>query len=230
MTNYGQRLTLCTFTGVDETTSFKDLRRLQKDFPFVEIGVLNWPGHADELRYPTIDWIKDFLKETRGGHKALHLCGDSVDAFIAGDKKIRKLAERFDRVQLNFNQAAQSKDIEALNAAVLAYGKPVVTQHNDGNATLWQQITAPNHNVLFDGSSGTGTKPDTWPAPLPFKVCGYAGGLTPKNYATEVAKMFKIAGQRPFWTDMETGVQASGGGFDVAKARKVAQIAAGFRV
>jgi len=77
----------------------------------------------------------------------------------------------------------------------------------------------PNHAILFDASGGHGVSPEYWPAHLPDKSCGYAGGLGPDNLARELPRIQEAAGQGPYWIDMEGKLRNEADRFDLARAR-----------
>ena len=111
----------CTFTGVDESTSFIELSNLIRAFPFIEFGILfSYSRAGKEPRYPSLDFIKEFATwakafntDTSGLDQisiALHICGqaakDCLQVTEPSDERfatLKALIPSFDRVQLNIN-------------------------------------------------------------------------------------------------------------------------------
>ena len=131
----------CTFTGVDESTSFTDLESLIAEFPFIEFGILYSDAWypTPRPRYPSLDFIKEFAawfygyysshpEQQSHGSIALHICGDAVfDLLNIGDghsepserPELKKLIPDFDRVQLNINLKIKLIDgIDWMKAAI----------------------------------------------------------------------------------------------------------------
>src|SRR5689334_18618263 len=90
------KLFCVTLTGADDLTPPRDLARVQKEFPFVEWGILIYPdrpNQAGSARYPSLGWIDRFLEEVPHGHKALHVCGAAVPKLLDGDAEMVNLAK-----------------------------------------------------------------------------------------------------------------------------------------
>ena len=104
--------------------------------------------------------------------------------------------------------------------------KTIITQHNDANRDLWQEMKEfENHAVLFDKSGGRGQSPEQWSAPLPGVTCGYAGGLGPENLAFELDRIHVAANGSPFWIDMEGKLRTGSDKFDLDHAKACLDIA-----
>jgi phosphoribosylanthranilate isomerase len=51
--------------------------------------------------------------------------------------------------------------------------------------------------------------------------CGYAGGIGPENVIEILKKIGDVAGETPFWIDMESRVRDDQDRFDITKAESV---------
>jgi hypothetical protein len=200
------KLLAVSLTGADDGVDPQALKDLSEKFPLVEWAILSSAARAGTPRYPTEAWVERFHETCPNVRKALHLCGKDVDAFIAQDARILEKVSKFDRVQLNFNQRRQPKDLAAL-ADVANSVKPfIILQYNSANFTLWPTLRNKiyNSSFLFDSSGGGGRSPENgWPKMLPVTLCGYGGGIGPDNIETEFAEIARIAGDDWFWIDME---------------------------
>ena len=204
-------LHVVSLTGADDRVAPAALRALSEQFPVVEWAILSSQKQQGASRYPTEDWVAAFHRECPDVNKAIHLCGRDVDAFLAGAGWVLDKVSQFDRIQLNFNQRRQPKDLEALARVANGLEQTIILQHNSANETLWEQLRGeiPRLAFLFDSSGGRGLHPDAgWPAMLPGTVCGFAGGLGPHNVASELATIAGIAAGQRFWLDMESKLRA----------------------
>lgn len=200
-------LHLVSLTGADDAVDPAALLELSHQFPLVEWAILSSQQRAGESRYPSEEWVARFHATCPGVRKAIHLCGKDVDLFLARDARILEKVNRFDRVQLNFNQRRQPKDLEVLAQVANSIPQTVILQHNSANASLWTDLRGKIDRLvmLFDASGGRGASPQQgWPEMLDGAVCGFAGGLGPHNVATELATIAAIAAGRSFWIDMES--------------------------
>lgn len=206
-------LMYCTLTGVDEKTDFGWIAEASVRYPFVEWGILfsHSPGEKDE-RYGTRTHIERFARHAwpEGINSALHVCGKAVESFVEDVNGVRDLASRFGRVQLNFNLGRSAFGVPKLDEAIREFGRAVITQHNEANATVAQAVTAANHQVLFDASGGRGLRAAEWPPRVNGKVYGYAGGFGPETAGDDLEGAARAAGGLPFWIDMETKLREGG--------------------
>lgn len=197
---------LVTFTGADDRTSINALHDFVGQYPLLtEFAVLYSPGRIGEPRYPTKAWLERFA-ESNMVQCSLHICGSGLDELLADDPWLTQLVTAFRRVQLNFSYRRRP-DFTPAMASRLAQTfsdscHSLITQHNANNADFTMQVDSPHH-VLFDASGGRGISPATWPAYLPRKLCGYAGGLGPDNIREELVRISAAAAGKPFWIDME---------------------------
>lgn len=247
-------LTLCTLTGADETTEFNDLASLHRVFPFVEFAFLFSPDRAGAGgRYPSVAWLHAVLArakhETPAMHVAVHFCGRGVHELVNREQNsaamglLRHLDTEFGssaRIQLNFNlkRLATGQEPGFLHRlASLIENHPrltFITQRFPGNLPVLSALAGlSNHVVLFDGSGGQGLSPAGWEAPVTSPT-GFAGGLGPRNLATELARITEaiqasVTPQAPFWIDMESSLRNSDDQFDLLQAKACLEMADAYR-
>ncbi len=187
----------------------------------VEWGVLWSRGGQGLGRYGMLDDVAALGRAAwdGGSRLALHVCGRDVAELLAGTGCVSEVATLFPRVQVNLRADTwTARGIRDLCGRLP--GTTVITQHNAANADLWSDLAGvPNHAVLFDASGGRGASPETWPAPLPGKLCGYAGGLGPGNLAAELRRISEASAGLPTWVDMEGRLRDEGDRFVMDRAR-----------
>jgi hypothetical protein len=71
----------CGFTGVDNLTPISQLIEISERYPFVEWGVSFSSANMGQPRYPTLEWITQFLELSPYSRKAAHLCYESLSMF-----------------------------------------------------------------------------------------------------------------------------------------------------
>jgi hypothetical protein len=200
---------------------------ITREFPFVEWGILFSEKRAGQPRYPDEDWLARFNRICAKANMAAHLCGGFyIKGFLDGSVKV----SGFNRIQLNFNAGKMGKALQSLEQRIKQNGRvQVITQHNDANSDLWVRLQhLRNHAILFDQSGGHGVGPAEWEIPLPGVKCGYAGGLNPNNLARELSRIALVAGEKPTWIDIESGVRDEYDRLDLEKVRKCLAIASGY--
>ena len=214
--------TFVTLTGADDFTEIGELFELSRQFDYVEWGILWHAERHGSGRYPSLAWIDRIagtFSRYPNAHFALHICGgQALSDFLSDIGTVTECARNFGRIQLNLKAA--NVDLTALVSAVLRRPEQVViTQHNMSNPDLWKVLgNCANHAVLFDESGGNSISPVSWPAPMPGKHCGYAGGLGPRNLRLELERIESAAQGQPFWIDMEGNLRSSDR-FDLQLAR-----------
>jgi hypothetical protein len=230
-------------TGADCKVNAADLVALSQRFPFVEWSFLYSPDRAgvDVPRCPTVDKIKEFRDVCgKHGHVAMHLCESALKDFINGDPATFDLMQGFPRIQLNleFGSAkglyhSTHEITRALAERVQAapqwrfilqcpFDQESLRLKDEGLLPLFKN--APNVDILFDSSAGSGTRPKSWPAPLDGFFCGYAGGITPESYEEDLEKMRKVVPvNMAISTDLESGVRTDDI-FDLIKATRILEI------
>ena len=225
------RIKYCSITGADDEVDIEHLSIIAKKHPFVEWAVLLLPEWEGQPRFPTMGWIRTFVKKYRGENIALHFCGQALLDFIAGKEAVLELMSGFGRIQLNleFGNMEGKFDPAALTARVKSFsGREFIIQYGRDRESLLSLLKdMPNHAVLFDKSAGSGFCPDSWDAPLKGHFCGYAGGLTPDNLKRNLGLISCAAAGQTTWIDMESGVRTNDR-FDLEKVCRVLEIAKGY--
>ena len=236
-------LTRLTLTGADDPTSIEEMFALHRRFPFIEYGILYHSEKAGTGRYPSLRWIEALIEHC-GIHNddpppfALHLCGVTANRAFGGWRDFLpasialllaktgvRLDDVFGRVQMNLNLMAQLFTAADVQAACLVHSEVnVITQHNENNKGLAEKVGALNHQVLFDASGGKGLTPDAWPPAMSDRLCGYAGGLRLENLAAEMPKIFRAAGGKDHWIDLETGLRDADDKFSLDLCEQVASL------
>lgn len=227
MPNFG-KLTHCTLTGVDEKTDLPELIDLSVEHPIAEWGFLYSPKRQGQPgRYPSVGFLrKSFHELPLHVRVALHICGSGVLQLIEGEPVVTELVQlvgqRGGRIQLNFSAHAISNfTLDRVRDCIQRFPLiEFITQYNEANVHVWKSLCdVPNHSVLFDASGGRGIAADAWSAPLDGVRCGYAGGLGPQNMALELQEIQTVAGDAPFWIDMEGKLRDGADWFDVGACK-----------
>ena len=228
-----------SLTGADDQVSLAELARLGGEFPFVEWALLYLPGKEGEPRNPTRAWRESFFEARLPGHSAVHLCGAAAFEQLLAGELPRDIAQA-DRLQLNINARgtdfADDAVLEVFSRA-LALGPALILQYHSGTAAVIERFLAtlsagdlPRVHVLLDESRGKGMPPAQWSVPTSLRAhapfIGFAGGLGPGNVQAAMADMSTLGVCH--WIDMESGIR-SDNQFDLAKARRVLELAAAQR-
>lgn len=214
-------LSAVALTGADDLTDPRELREVSREYPLAEWAILLAPEMTGQPRYPQREWIEEFLATCPQAQRSLHLCGQSIHDFIAGEKDVCELASRFNRIQLNFFQRRNPVKLDELEAAITRSARPVIVPYNPSNAAVVESLKTP-HQILFDRSGGTGRLPTTgWPQAFSGSECGYAGGLGPDNLEQQLPLIFKAAAGQRIWIDMESSLRDQSGMFSLAAVRQV---------
>lgn len=213
-----------TFTGIDESSKPRDLLELLRREPRLELGILFSDTQVGQGRYPSHRWIESITAEFARFNCpfALHVCGSARRRFLSdGRLSGFEALPRFRRVQLNgqFTEEQASQLQQILDAST-AHFPALITQH-DATPWLTQRVRHEHHQVLFDASGGNGVLRETWPAPLPGKSCGYAGGLGPATLERALPQIWQVAGATPFWIDMESSLRSDDDQFSFDAAHRV---------
>jgi len=211
----------CTLTGADEAVDPTALAQIAKTYPYVEWGILCSGAPVAVQSFPSTTWIERFKLVCDDCNKSIHLCGNTVEAFIRGDSNILRLVRGFDRVQLNFRQAAlEPVSLLRLRARIAAYPTQIfITQHNTGNASLLESLAGiKNHALLIDYGNRV---PEHWPDPVPGIVCGYAGGLGQDNLLMELINIGAITDGSAQWVDMDNMLRDAKNNFNLAIAEAI---------
>ena len=236
------KLKQVTITGADNSIDYNDLFKITKDYPFVEWGILLSKNSEGYSRFPTWDWIEGLITEKPPGvNLSGHLCGSWVRNIVGGGLEFinakRDLAYGFGRYQLNFhgNRHGLSNPeafIKALFHLTALYHQQIIFQWDGVNEILYHkarsiygQQSSIEAVVLYDVSGGTGVLPEKWPEPMG-DYCGYAGGLSPENLQSQLAKLKPIVKENPIWIDAETHLRSEcDKQFDLAKVVRFLEFA-----
>lgn len=205
-------ISLVTFTGIDERTDLTRVREFVEKYRFVEFGVLlSLTPEDKDARYMYLDQIRHVAEALHDVPLALHVCGSAVQHLVFNSHPdVVALAAKFGRVQLNFNAKKAKFTSGDLESAMTAIPGKVITQHFPGNTQLVNELRAPNHQVLYDTSGGSGRPTQHWLPPFERKATGYAGGLGPEGIHESLEAIANAAGTTPVWIDMESRVRTDG--------------------
>ena len=214
-----------TFTGIDNNNTIESLEEVQKEYPFVEWGVLiaSNPGRN---RQPTEDYILS-LEKTKL-NLALHICsGHSIDIMDNGNLDLKY--KFFNRYQINFNFKRTKHNLVNFIKLTNKYkDKSFILQSNFSNEISIEKIISTNKsnkntNILFDASGGRGTVIKNIKPPYKGIYTGYSGGIGPDNIA-EIGKMISHhKNDDKVWIDMETAVRTNNI-LDLDKVREVLKV------
>ena len=164
------------FCGIDESINIPDLLEISKLFPFVEWGILLRSDLEGTSRYPTSDWIENFLQKRSTCNYTVnlagHLCGNRVTELLKGNYQYIEYlhSHQFNRLQVNatkINGVSLNENnlfMYYLNlvTAIRAFPKiEWIIQRNTETECLCQliesnSINQSNISFLFDSSCGTG--------------------------------------------------------------------------
>lgn len=245
------QLKYVTLTGADETVDPRDLVLLSEAYPFVEWGILSkaYPYTNNPVvqnfsspRYPDHKWISEVLQvsNTKPVKMSIHLCGKWVDDAMENVRWVEEAVnghikffgdpsvKSFRRVQLNMskNRLPKAMDSAVLWNAIRGMTIPIIIGGNyaliEGDQDLFKLAGA---LPLFDASGGKGELPQEWPRPFRGVLCGYAGGLGPKNLEYQMEKIQSIVSDKQIWIDMESSLRNEKDEFDIDKCKEVLEIA-----
>ena len=213
-----------TITGIDNNTSVDLLEKIQKEYPFVEWGVLiaSSPGRD---RQPTEEYILG-LKDKKL-NLALHICSDHVRNILT-DGNIELKYDFFKRYQINFNFKHTKHDLSNYSKLINKYkDKSFILQSNYSNETYIDKILIDNKptntHILYDSSGGKGTEIKNIKPPYKSIYTGYSGGMGPDNIV-EISKLITLHNNDDrVWIDMETNVRTNNK-LDLEKVKKVLKV------
>jgi hypothetical protein len=231
-------ITKVTITGADDSIKPQALVDLQKEFPFVEWGILLSRSNFNRSRYPSKDWLVELVETKEKNYNGLslscHLCGAYVRELLTGNvnfvfKELGFLWDMFDRYQINTHGEPHNYDMTTLFYFLRTfYDRDFIFQYDEVNTQLVDdiaQLGAKNISALFDISHGAGILPAQWPRPLSNIRCGYAGGLSPTNLKSQIDLIEGVVEDTPIWIDMETHVRSRNDReFDLDKVRECLKI------
>lgn len=218
-----------TFTGIDWKTDISELYEIQKQYPYVEWGVLvskNWKTNGNRYFNPTfLDSLDSIL------NLSAHLCGSVAREAVNGNLKpfidwADGYGYIFKRCQLNVSTNKKNPEKFEYKGDIADYFEEVILQQKGANdCELFMNSDMSKYvSVLLDASGGNGIDTDIEILDLPAKI-GYAGGINPDNVADKLSYIVKNC-KPPYWIDMESGVRTNDW-FDLDKVKKVLEICDG---
>lgn len=217
-----------TLTGIDNRTDVGALSQIQKEYPFVEFGMLissSLSNQNTNRRYPHLT----LLKRLKGKNLNLscHICGTAARAIVTDNdwSEVQKLVgtdlEIFQRIQLNIGPFRRfSRDIEFFPP--WSY----LLQLKRYPACYEFYRDKPNVFGFQDNSGGTGIYSADW-MNLDDRYFGYGGGLGPENCEEAIRKIAQVH-PGDFWIDMESSLRSSNDWFDLERCRAVLEICQSF--
>lgn len=218
-----------TISGADDKVEASELVRLQREYPFVEWGILVSKKRMGEKRYPNQVWINALPYELR---LSLHFCGDIARQFVGKpttELLYRSNGDHWERTQLNFSFKEDADYTDRLfNIAIAAAAtshKAIVLAYNKGSKKNLDSFIKSfpslpeNVHFLYDSSGGRGTEIKSIHKPL-INYTGYAGGLNPENVFTVCDLITNMEWDDNVWIDMESGVRTD----DVFDLKKVESV------
>ena len=218
-----------TFTGIDWKTDISELYEIQKQYPYVEWGVLvskNWKTNGNRYFNPN---FLDSLDETL--NLSAHLCGSVASEAVNGNLKpfidwADGYGYIFRRCQLNVSTNKNNPEKFEYKGDIADYFEEVILQQKGANGCeLFMNSDMSKYvSVLLDASGGNGIDTDIELLNVPAKI-GYAGGINPDNVADKLSYIVKNC-KTPYWIDMESGVRTNDW-FDLDKVKKILEICDG---
>jgi hypothetical protein len=215
-----------TITGADDEVSHSELRRISKEFPFVEWGILFSAARTGTPRYPSDEWVASMPVMPL----AAHLCGSYARDVLDGSGFCLP-SHLYQRVQVNgwrpsplFVELARLW--RRLEFILQAKNEPSLKAAADEVRAIGRNYYAAS--VLLDPSGGRGIDAQAeWVAPPPGISVGYAGGINPDNVVDVIERLNAIPLEQSYWIDMESGVRIDDQ-FDLTQVVRVLELARPF--
>ena len=223
-----------TITGADDGVDPIVLDEIGREFPFVEWGILFSKSREGEPRYPTAAWRERFYWATndRGEYytTAAHLCGKSVDAFLASYGHLQnEVTMGYNAIQFN-RLTAENKDqifqvaADAQSTVIVQYSKNTDILLNG----LFDEDVPEDLFILLDDSGGKGISwkqtgfpniPEPWASRM---AVGYAGGVNEDNIEELVLGLIHCNkdSNGGLWIDLESGARTEDK-FDIDKVIRI---------
>jgi len=210
------QLNKVTITGADDSTDLRWMMDIQKQYPFVEWGILVSKKSMGSYRFPSARWLGELIRCQDDLKTSIHVCGEWVRQICKGQwaeflVAVGSTANHAQRIQLNFHNYAHTLEKEFFERArVITMNQrwQIIFQVDKTNAQLVSHAMVSGLNAvpLYDLSGGAGILPEHWPQQLENIYSGYAGGLGPENVIEQVEKIKTVANGL-IWIDMETRVR-----------------------
>ena len=225
-----------TVTGASDDTSLEDMVKIQKEYPYVEWGILLSRKQAGRSwRFPSFTWINRLITSPLETELTLsgHLCGSLVNDLLLGnltDDLCNIFISGFERIQINTHGIRHKYDLDKFHR-IIGENRAVqwIFQNDEVNSELITKTKEAgiwNISALYDLSHGAGVLPDKWDDPLDGIYTGYAGGLSVDNLESQLEKLDEVVGDKTVWIDAETHLRSNGDvNFDLDKVVKFLQIA-----
>jgi hypothetical protein len=220
-----------TITGADDMVNRDDLLALEKEFPFIEWGILFSKDREGTPRYPSDLKRRLFGKLTLAAHFNGWYSRQVMEE--NNFKLISSLPDYYQRVQINYDFSKNDKwNLHALEAFMSNYKeKAVILQYNERNA---RAIDAAIDNTwtgrihfLHDNSGGRGKEIEFIADPVGQHsphYTGYAGGINEINIGRICQWIKAHLSTGDTWIDIESGARTQNK-FDVQKVRWICEIA-----
>lgn len=223
------KLTRVTITGADDNVDQGDLFQLALDFPWLELGILYSHERSGAARYPSTMWRQGIFGLVGANRLALHFCGAASREAMAGIGDSLPHVPEGCRLQLN---GFSNFKLPGLALAKARPDMEVVLQCGSQEAIgqavrLWGLHSGARISALYDASGGRGIHSAFWPTAPSAMALGYAGGLNEFNVEATLHELVRQPGG-DFWIDLETGARNGRDEFDVAKARRILELAKPF--
>lgn len=205
-----------TITGADDSTDIQWMSEIQKQYPFVEWGILVSQNQIGNYRFPSPCWLEQLLEIQHQLKTSIHVCGRWVREICTGNwshliRSVGPNMKKAQRIQLNFHQYVHKIDQQFFKSAHIEIQNnnwQLIFQIDGVNDELLTQARLNNLNAvpLYDLSSGAGILPLEWPQQSDGIYTGYAGGLGPQNVLDQINRIKNVANGH-IWIDMETRVR-----------------------
>ena len=225
-----------TVTGTSDDTSYDDMIAIQKEYPFVEWGILLSRSQAGRSwRFPSMEWLQKCQWDDTQLNMSGHLCGKFVNEILMGDRENADLRWNlnwhFKRIQINTHGIKHKWDKTKFFSEILEKYPNIqfIFQYDEANKNIVEETQAAgykNISALYDLSHGAGVLPAEWNPPLEELYTGYAGGLSPDNLESQLKILDQVASNEVIWIDAETHLRSNGDQiFDLDKVVKFLEIA-----
>jgi len=210
-----------TVTGASDDTSFEDMLNIQKEYPFVEWGILlsrRMAGNSN--RFPSKDWLERLQEFGKTSSEvplnlSAHFCGSLVNDFLNSEltKDIAQIldSKMYSRVQINTHGERTKYDLNHLIKNI-SHNTDIqfIAQFDKVNDYIFELREREYSNIaaLYDLSHGAGVLPTEWDEPLFGIYTGYAGGLSPENLENQLLNLDSVV-EEPIWIDAETWLRTN---------------------